>query len=119
MCRWLLKAKIKILKSFCSNLIKIRRSYLLVLNIDVCVTLPVLCDWERGLEKRLVEICLLYTKNALFGLPLKKRETYKFSTHGKYDVKCNLRKLNVGLGKGNAVKGKVTQTIYVSTLEKW
>ena len=28
-------------------------------------------------------------------------------------------KLNVGLGKGNAVKGKVTQTIYVSTLEKW
>ena len=41
MCSWVLKDKIKMLNSFCSNLIKIR-AFLLVLNIDVCVTLPVL-----------------------------------------------------------------------------
>ena len=36
---------------FCSNLIKIR-AILLVLNSDVCVTLPVLRTWERGLRGR-------------------------------------------------------------------
>ena len=49
MCRSFLKDKIKMLKSFCSNLIKIR-SFLLVLNMHVCVTLPGLRNWERGLR---------------------------------------------------------------------
>ena len=63
MCRWFLKDKIKILKSFCSNLIKIR-AFLLVLNMDVCVTLPVLRNWERGLWKRVLCFwyrCLMYS----------------------------------------------------------
>ena len=47
MCRWFLKDKIKILNSFCSNLIKIR-AFLLNLNLNVCVTLPVLRDWVHG-----------------------------------------------------------------------
>ena len=43
-CRLFLKDKIKILK------IKIKmRAFLLVLNMDVCVTLLVLRNWERGL----------------------------------------------------------------------
>ena len=42
-CRWVLKDKIKILKSFCSNLTEIR-ALLLVLNMDVCVT-----KWARKL----------------------------------------------------------------------
>ena len=46
MCRWFKKKKkFLIVKSFCSNLIKIR-AFLFVLNIDVCITLP--RDWERG-----------------------------------------------------------------------
>ena len=48
MCRWFLKDKIKIWKSFCSNLKKIR-AFVLVLNLHVCVTSPVLRNWERGL----------------------------------------------------------------------
>ena len=44
MCRWFLKDKMKMLKSFCSNLRKIR-AFLLVLNLHVCITLPVLRDW--------------------------------------------------------------------------
>ena len=58
MCRWFLKDKIKMLKSFCSNLKKIR-AFLLVLNMHVCVTLPVLCNWERGLRIRTCA-CLLH-----------------------------------------------------------
>ena len=50
-----LKIKLKFLKSFCSNLIKIR-AFLLVLNMDVCVTLPVLRDWERGLWWKIAAI---------------------------------------------------------------
>ena len=48
MCRWFLKDKIKIWKSFCSNLKKIR-AFVFVLNLYVCVTSPVLRNWERGL----------------------------------------------------------------------
>ena len=56
MCRWFLKDKIKILKSFCSNLIKIK-AFLLVLNQHVCVTLLVYATEYMGSDWPGLGIC--------------------------------------------------------------